>query len=68
MEYLITQYPRDPRAIGPPNIQYIEEYFVEFPRKKAATEIMNRLRHRSQRPTSDVLRSHASTRAVVYAD
>ncbi len=68
MEYLITQYPRDPRAIGPPDIQYIEEHFVEFPRKKVATEIMNRLRHRSKRPTSAVLRAHARTRAVVYAD
>ncbi|MBM3820496.1 MAG: hypothetical protein FJW14_15965 [Acidimicrobiia bacterium] len=43
MEYLIKQYPLDTGAL---EIQYIEEYFGEFPRKKTATEIMNRLRHR----------------------
>ena len=43
MEYLIKQYPLDPGAL---EIQYIEEYFGEFPRKKTATEIMNRLRER----------------------
>jgi len=43
LEYLIKQYPLDTGAL---EIQYIEEYFGEFPRKKTATEIMNRLRHR----------------------
>ncbi len=43
MEYLIKQYPLDTGAL---EIQYIEEYFGEFPRKKTATEIMDRLRHR----------------------
>ena len=40
MEYLIKQYPLDTGAL---EIQYIEEYFGEFPRKKTAREIMNRL-------------------------
>ena len=43
MEYLIKQYPLDTGAL---EIQYIEEFFGEFPRKKTATEIMNRLRDR----------------------
>ena len=33
MEYLIKQYPLDTGAL---EIQYIEEYFGEFPRKKTA--------------------------------
>jgi hypothetical protein len=43
MEYLIKQYPLDTGAL---EIQYIEEYFGEFPRKKTAREIMARLRDR----------------------
>jgi GNAT superfamily N-acetyltransferase len=43
LEYLIKQYPLDTGAL---EIQYIEEYFGEFPRKKTAQEIMNRLRSR----------------------
>ena len=43
MEYLIKQYPLDSGAL---EIQYIEEYFGEFPRKKTAQEIINRLRER----------------------
>ena len=43
MEYLIKQYPLDTGAL---EIQYIEEYFGEFPRKKTAQEIINRLRDR----------------------
>lgn len=43
MEYLIKQYPLDTGAL---EIQYIEEFFGEFPRKKTAHEIANRLRHR----------------------
>jgi hypothetical protein len=43
VEYLIKQYPLDTGAL---EIQYIEEYFGEFPRKKTATEIMARLRDR----------------------
>jgi hypothetical protein len=43
VEYLIKQYPLDAGAL---EIQYIEEYFWEFPRKKTAAEIMARLRER----------------------
>ena len=43
MEYLIKQYPLDSGAL---EIQYIEEYFGEFPRKKTAQEIIERLRDR----------------------
>lgn len=40
MEYQITQYDLEQGAL---EIQYIEEYFGEFPRKKTATEIIGRL-------------------------
>ena len=40
MEYHITQYDLEQGAL---EIQYIEEYFGEFPRKKTATEIVRRL-------------------------
>jgi GNAT superfamily N-acetyltransferase len=43
LEYLIKQYPLDTGAL---EIQYIEEYFGEFPRKKTATEIIRRLQDR----------------------
>ena len=43
MEYLIKQYPLDTGAL---EIQYIEEYFGECPRKKTAQEIIHRLRDR----------------------
>src|SRR5262247_684237 len=43
MEYLIKQYPLETGAL---EIQYIEEYFGEFPRKKTAQEIIARLRDR----------------------
>jgi hypothetical protein len=43
LEYLIKQYPLDTGAL---EIQYIEEYFWEFPRKKTAHEIMRRLEDR----------------------
>src|SRR3970040_788034 len=43
MEYLIKQYPLETGAL---EIQYIEEYFGEFPRKKTAAEIISRLRNR----------------------
>jgi hypothetical protein len=43
LEYLIKQYPLDTGAL---EIQYIEEYFGEFPRKKTAQEIIKRLRER----------------------
>ena len=43
MEYLIKQYPLDTGAL---EIQYIEEFFGEFPRKKTAAEIARRLRDR----------------------
>lgn len=41
--YLIKQYPLDTGAL---EIQYIEEYFGEYPRKKTAHEIVRRLRDR----------------------
>jgi hypothetical protein len=40
VEYLIKQYPLERGAL---EIQYIEEFFGEFPRKKTAHEIMARL-------------------------
>jgi hypothetical protein len=43
MEYLIKQYPLETGAL---EIQYIEEYFGEFPRKKTAAEIVSRLNDR----------------------
>jgi hypothetical protein len=43
VEYLIKQYPLETGAL---EIQYIEEYFGEFPRKKTAYEIIDRLRDR----------------------
>ncbi len=44
VEYHITQYELEQGAL---EIQYIEEYFGEFPRKKTAAEIMERLSRRS---------------------
>lgn len=44
VEYLITQYDLEQGAL---EIQYIEEYFGEFPRKKTATEIVTRLESRA---------------------
>jgi GNAT superfamily N-acetyltransferase len=43
LEYRIKQYPLDTGAL---EIQYIEEYFGEFPRKKTAQEIIRRLADR----------------------
>jgi GNAT superfamily N-acetyltransferase len=43
MEYLIKQYPLETGAL---EIQYMEEYFGEFPRKKTAAEIARRLNDR----------------------
>ena len=43
LEYLIKQYPLESGAL---EIQYIEEYFGEFPRKKSAREILKRLGNR----------------------
>lgn len=43
MEHLIKQYALESGAL---EIQYIEEYFGEFPRKKSAAEILERLRDR----------------------
>jgi GNAT superfamily N-acetyltransferase len=43
VEYLIKQYPLETGAL---EIQYIEEFFGEYPRKKTAQEIANRLRGR----------------------
>ncbi len=44
IEYHITQYDLEQGAL---EIQYIEEYFGEFPRKKTAAEIVRRLSGRS---------------------
>jgi len=44
LEYLIKQYPLESGAL---EIQYIEEFFGEFPRKKTASEIVRRLRGRA---------------------
>ena len=43
VEYLIKHYPLETGAL---EIQYIEEFFGEFPRKKTAHEIVARLRDR----------------------
>ena len=43
VEYLIKQYPLEQGAL---EIQYLEEFFGEFPRKKAAAEIVGRLADR----------------------
>jgi hypothetical protein len=43
VEYLIKQYPLESGAW---EIQYIEEYFGEFPRRKTAAEIIERLHDR----------------------
>jgi hypothetical protein len=43
LEYLIKQYPLESGAL---EIQYIEEYFGEFPRKKTAREMIGRLHDR----------------------
>ena len=43
MEYHITHYDLEQGAL---EIQYIEEYFGEFPRKKTASEIVRRLQGR----------------------
>ena len=42
-EYLIKQYGLQQGAL---EIQYIEEYFLDFPRKKLATEVVQRLQSR----------------------
>jgi hypothetical protein len=44
VEYLITQYDLEQGAL---EIQYIEEFFGEFPRKKTAAEIVRRLTGRA---------------------
>jgi hypothetical protein len=43
VEYLIKQYALEPGAL---EIQYIEEYFGEFPDRKTAAEIIERLKDR----------------------
>jgi GNAT superfamily N-acetyltransferase len=53
VEYHITQYELEQGAL---EIQYIEEYFGEFPRKKTAAEIVQRLRDRVHL----ILLAHAS--------
>lgn len=43
MEYVIKQYPLQQGAL---EIQYIEEFFLDFPRKKTAAEVIQRLSSR----------------------
>jgi hypothetical protein len=43
VEYLIKQYSLQQ---GAPEIEYIEEFFLDFPRKKSATEVEQRLSDR----------------------
>jgi GNAT superfamily N-acetyltransferase len=43
LEYLIKQYPLESGAL---EIQYIEEFFGEFPRRKTAAEVVRRLEDR----------------------
>ena len=43
VEYLIKQYGLQQGAL---EIQYIEEFFLDFPRKKTATEVIQRLANR----------------------
>jgi hypothetical protein len=43
VEYLIKQYPAETGAL---EIQYIEEFFGEFPRRKTAAEVIERLHDR----------------------
>jgi hypothetical protein len=43
VDYLIKQYPLHQGAL---EIQYIEEFFLDFPRKKSATEVIQRLADR----------------------
>jgi hypothetical protein len=43
MEYLIKQYSLQQGAL---EIQYIEEFFLDFPRKKTAAEVIQRLGNR----------------------
>ena len=43
VEYLIKQYPLQQGAL---EIQYIEEFFLDFPRKKTAAEVIRRLADR----------------------
>ena len=43
MEYRITQYPLEQGAL---EIQYIEEFFGEYQRRKTASEIVGRLQNR----------------------
>jgi GNAT superfamily N-acetyltransferase len=43
VEYLIKQYPPETGAL---EIQYIEEFFGEFPRRKTAAEVLERLSDR----------------------
>jgi len=44
LQYRVTQYPLEQGAL---EIQYIEEFFWEFPRKKTAAEILARLTGRA---------------------
>src|SRR5687767_5513266 len=43
VEYLIKQYSLQQGAL---EIQYIEEFFLDFPRKKTAAEVVQRLAER----------------------
>ena len=46
MEYQVRQYDLEQGAL---EIEYMEEYFGEFPRRKTATEVVGRLGSRGSR-------------------
>ena len=61
MEYHISQYELEQGAL---EIQYIEEFFGEFPRKKTASEIVRRLAGRAhQILLATARRPHDTARA-----
>jgi GNAT superfamily N-acetyltransferase len=62
VEYFITQYPLEQGAL---EIQYIEEYFGEFPRKKTAVEIVRRLKSRPHLILFATAQLHDDQAAVV---
>ena len=56
VEYHITQYDLEQGAL---EIQYIEEYFGEFPRKKTAVEIVRRALEDPLCPRDEAVHLHA---------
>ncbi len=52
VEYLIKQYGLQQGAL---EIQYIEEFFLDFPRKKTAAEVVQRLSNRDHQDEEPLL-------------